>query len=154
MNFPIRRGPHAHPVRLKTVEGYQKNGRFLGPSVDGPKEYFMGDLFYSRETGANGRKGRGGLRRSVGINDEYAAEVGARLLKEKSAPFTLVYFFKGDSIAHHEGLAAQRRYISRLDSYVGRLFDAAGGIERLLEDYAVLALSDHGHDPLLPGAAT
>ena len=149
VNFPIRRGPHEHPVRLKTVDGYQKNGRFLGPSVDGPKEYFMGDLFYSRETGANGRKGRGGLRRSAGINDEYAAEVGARLLKEKAAPFTLVYFFEGDSIAHHEGLAAQRRYISRLDSYAGRLFEAAGGTERVLEDYAVLALSDHGHDPLL-----
>jgi hypothetical protein len=30
------------------------------------------------------------------------------------------------------------------------MFDAAGGPEKMLEDYAVLALSDHGTHPLLP----
>ena len=112
----------------------------------------MGDLFYSRETGANGRKGRGGLRRSAGINDEYAAEVGARLLKEKAAPFTLVYFFEGDSmqLTTRDSRPSVATFLPRLDSYAGRLFPKlAGGTERLLEDYAVLALSDHGHDPLL-----
>ena len=109
VNFPVRRGPHTHPIRMKTVEGYLKGGRYLGPSVEGPKEYFMGDLFYSRDTGFSGRKANGGVLRSVGINDDYAARVGAMLLKEKAAPFNLVYFFKGDSIAHHHGLEAQRR---------------------------------------------
>ena len=104
VNFPVRRGPHTHPIRMKTVEGYLKGGRYLGPSVEGPKEYFMGDLFYSRDTGFSGRKANGGVLRSVGINDDYAARVGAMLLKEKAAPFNLVYFFKGDSIAHHHGL--------------------------------------------------
>ena len=151
VNFPVRRGPHTHPVRLKSVENYRKNGRYLGPSVEGPKEYFMGDLFYSRETGFNGRGASGGLRRSVGINDEYAARVGAMFVHEKAAPFNLVYFFKGDSIAHHHGLAAQREWLKTADGYVGRIFAAGGGVDRLLEDYAVLALSDHGHAPLLPG---
>jgi hypothetical protein len=111
----------------------------------------MGDLFYSRETGLNGRKASGGLRRSAGINDEYASRIGAMLVRERSAPFNLVYFFKGDSIAHHHGLEAQRRWLRTADGYVGRIFAAAGGVDRLLEDYAVLALSDHGHAPLLPG---
>ncbi len=150
VNFPIRRGPHTHPVRMKTIESYLKSGRYLGASVEGPKEYYMGDLFYSRQTGFSGRKGSGGLRRSVGINDEYAARIGAMLVKEKVAPFNLVYFFKGDSIAHHKGLEAQRRYVAQADGYVGRIFEAGGGVGRVLEDYAVLALSDHGHDPLLP----
>src|ERR671921_136849 len=104
VNFPVRRGPHTHPIRMKTVEGYLKGGRYLGPSVEGPKEYFMGDLFYSRDTGFSGRRANGGVLRSVGITDEYAA----------------------------------------------RVFEAGGGVERVLEDYAVLALSDHGHAPLLP----
>jgi hypothetical protein len=151
VNFPVRRGPHTHPIRLKTVERYRRNGRYLGPSVEGPKEYFMGDLFYSRETGYNGRKASGGLRRSVGINDEYAARVGAMLVREKAAPFNLVYFFKGDSIAHHQGLEAQRRWVAKADGYVSRIFEAGGGVDRVLEDYAVLALSDHGHAPLLAG---
>jgi hypothetical protein len=150
VNFPVRRGPHTHPIRMKTVEGYLKGGRYLGPSVEGPKEYFMGDLFYSRDTGFSGRKANGGVLRSVGINDDYAARVGAMFLKEKAAPFNLVYFFKGDSVAHHHGLEAQRRWLATADEYVARIFEAGGGIDRVLEDYAVLALSDHGHAPLLP----
>ncbi len=150
VNFPIRRGPYEHPVRMKTVEGYLVGGKYLGSSVDGPKEYFMGDLFYSRETSANGRRGNGGLHRSVGINDRYAAEVGAMLIEEQTSPFNLVYFFKGDSIAHHKGLAAQKRHVSVVDGYVGRIFEAGGGVERMLEEYAILAISDHGHNPLLP----
>jgi predicted AlkP superfamily pyrophosphatase or phosphodiesterase len=150
VNFPVRRGPHTHPIRMKTIEGYLMGGRYLGPSVQGPKEYFMGDLFYSRDTGFSGRKANGGVLRSVGINDDYAARVGAMLLKERAAPFNLVYFFKGDSIAHHHGLEAQRRWLATADEYVARLFSAGGGVDRVLEDYAVLALSDHGHAPLLP----
>lgn len=152
VNFPIRRGPHNHKVRMKTVGGYLRGGRYsryLDSSVDGPKEYYMGDLFYSRETAYSGRKGNGGIRRSVGINDEYAARIGAMFVKEKAAPFNLIYFFKGDSIAHHKGLDAQRRYLQTADDYVGRIFEAGGGVEQVLEDYAILALSDHGHDPLL-----
>ena len=149
VNFPIRRGPYSHPVRMKSVGGYLKGSRYLAPSVNGPKEYYMGDLFYSRPTGHSGRKGSGGLRRSVGINDEYAAQVGAKLVREKAAPFTLLYFFKGDSIAHHKGLEAQRRWLAKADGYLGRVFEAGGGVEQVLEDYAVLALSDHGHAPLI-----
>jgi len=86
----------------------------------------------------------------VGINDAYAAGVGAMLLEDKVAPFTVVYFFKGDSVAHHRGIAAQREYVATLDGYVEDMFKAAGGPEKVLEEYAVLALSDHGHTPLLP----
>ena len=150
VNFPVRRGPHEHPIRMKTVENYLRGGRYLGPSVEGPKEYFMGDLFYSRDTGFSGRKANGGVLRSVGINDDYAARVGAMFLKEKAAPFNLVYFFKGDSIAHHHGIEAQRRWLATADGYVARIFEAGGGTERVLDEYAVLALSDHGHAPLLP----
>ena len=150
VNFPVRRGPHTHPVRMKTIEGYLMGGRYLGPSVQGPKEYFMGDLFYSRDTGFSGRRANGGVLRSVGINDDYAARVGAMLIKESAAPFNLVYFFKGDSIAHHHGLSAQRQWLATADEYVARIFRAGGGVDRVLEDYAVLALSDHGHAPLLP----
>ena len=149
VNFPIRRGPYEHPVRMKSIEGYLAGGKYLDYSVNGPKEYFMGDLFYSRETGANGRRGSGGLHRSVGINDEYAAEVGAMFVRDRIAQFNLVYFFKGDSIAHHKGLAAQERHVSVVDGYVGRIFEAGGGIDRMLQEYTIIALSDHGHDPLL-----
>jgi hypothetical protein len=72
------------------------------------------------------------------------------LVRDKVAPFNLVYFFKGDSIAHHYGLGALRRWVERADEYVGRIFAAGGGVDAVLDEYAVLALSDHGHSPLLP----
>jgi len=153
VNFPVRRGPHEHPIRLKSVKGFKSfanRSELLGTSVEGPKEYYMGDLFYSRDMGLHGRDGVGGLRRSVGINDAYAAGVGAMLLEEKAAPFTIVYLFEGDSIAHHKGLAAQKKYVADLDGYVGEMFEAMGGPEKALREYAILALSDHGQTPLLP----
>lgn len=149
VHFPIRRGPYDHPVRLKSVERVSRTGDYLGESVGGPRDYHMGDLFHSRRTAANGRGGSGGMLQSAGINDEHAAEVGAMLLREEVAPFNLIYFFKGDSVTHHKGLGAQRRWIQKADRYVGRIFAAAGGMERVLDDYAVLALSDHGHSPLI-----
>src|SRR5215203_4097229 len=133
VNFPVRRGPHEHPVRIRSVKGFANRSGFLGTSVDGPKEYYLGDLFYSRDTGLHGRSGIGGVRRSIGIHDEYAAKVGAMLLEEKAAPFTLVYFFKGDSVAHHRGLAAQKEHVAIMDRYVADMFEAAGGEERILE---------------------
>jgi hypothetical protein len=150
VNYPIRRGPYRHQLRLRTLKGVANVGSLLDTSVSGPKEYYLGDLFYSRDLGLHGRKGSGGLRRQVGINDEYAAKVGAMLLKERAEPFTLVYFFEGDSLAHHEGIAAQRRYVGTLDGYVTEMFEAGGGVERMLEDYAVMVVADHGHAPLLP----
>jgi Type I phosphodiesterase / nucleotide pyrophosphatase len=150
VNYPIRRGPYRHRVRMKTLESVANVGELLDTTVSGPKEYYMGDLFYSRDLGLHGRRGSGGLRRQVGINDEYAAKVGAALLKEKAEPFTLIYFFEGDSLAHHEGLSAQRRYVGTLDGYVREMLEAGGGIEEVLEEYAVLVISDHGHTPLLP----
>lgn len=150
VNFPIRRGPYRHRVRMKSLESMANVGELLDTTVSGPREYYMGDLFYSRDLGLHGRKGSGGLRRQVGMNDEYAARVGAALLTEKAEPFTLVYFFEGDSLAHHEGLAAQRRYVGALDGYVKGMLEAGGGLERVIEEYAVLVVSDHGHTPLLP----
>jgi len=150
VNFPIRRGPYRHRVRMRTLESMANVGELLDTTVSGPKEYYMGDLFYSRDLGLHGRRGSGGLRRQVGINDKYAAKVGAALLKERAEPFTLVYFFEGDSLAHHEGLAVQRRYVGTLDGYVREMLEAGGGIEQVLQEYAVLVISDHGHTPLLP----
>ena len=150
VNYPIRRGPYRHRLRMKTLESVANMGELLDTTVSGPKEYYMGDLFYSRDLGLHGRQGSGGLRRQVGINDEYAAKVGAILLRERAEPFTLVYFFEGDSLAHHEGIAAQRRYVGTLDGYVAEMFEAGGGVDRVLDDYAVLVVADHGHAPLLP----
>jgi hypothetical protein len=150
VNYPIRRGPYRHRLRMKTLESVASVGTLLDTTVSGPKEYYMGDLFYSRDLGLHGRQGSGGLRRQVGINDEYAAKVGAILLKESAEPFTLVYFFEGDSLAHHEGIAAQRRYVGTLDGYVAEMFESGGGVDRVLDDYAVLVAADHGHTQLLP----
>src|SRR3712207_8869221 len=37
---------------------------------------------------------------------------------------------------------------STLDGYVREMFEAGGGVDRVLDDYAVLVVTDHGHTPL------
>ena len=70
VNYPIRRGPYRHRVRMRTLEGVANVGQLLDTTVSGPKEYYMGDLFYTRDLGLHGRRGSGGLRRQGGIKDE------------------------------------------------------------------------------------
>src|SRR5215218_1312313 len=59
VNYPIRRGPYRHRVRLKTLESVANMGELLDTTVSGPREYYMGDLFYSRDLGLHGRRGSG-----------------------------------------------------------------------------------------------
>src|ERR687893_1213683 len=70
VNYPIRRGPYRHRVRLKTLESVANVGTLLDTTVSEPREYYMGDLFYSRDLGLHGRKGSGGLRRPGGIKEQ------------------------------------------------------------------------------------
>ena len=70
VNYPIRRGPYRHRLRMKTLESVANVGQLLDTAVDGAKEYYMGELFYSRDAGLPGRKGAGGVRGQGGINDE------------------------------------------------------------------------------------
>src|SRR3712207_20695 len=92
VNYPIRRGPYRHRVRLKTLESVANVGALLDTTVSGPKEYYLGDLFYSRNLGLHGRRGSGGRRPPGCLQHEQRARGGGILLRGKGQTFYLVCF--------------------------------------------------------------
>ncbi len=127
VNFTAYRGrqPHRSP--------------FLG-TVHGPEHFFFYNLFESERTGAP----LSWRNRPAGSVDAYAAAVG-RWLVTRDAFDLLVYYLSDYDYASHEvGPDAAHEALARCDEAVAALVDAAGGLDELLERYALVLLSDHG----------
>ena len=104
----------------------------------GPTRFFFGELFASDATGAP---------RNLGVhgrNDEHAAAVGRWLVARDGFDFLLYYLPEVDMAQHRVGPDAALDAVERADEAVSALVQAAGGLERFLERYAVILVADHG----------
>jgi hypothetical protein len=106
----------------------------------GPRRFFYFNLFESDQTGAPFRMGA----RHLGANDRYAAAVGRWLVTRDGFDLLVYYLPDYDYASHAAGPDAAHEALGRADDAVGALVDAAGGIDELLERYAVVVCSDHG----------
>jgi hypothetical protein len=113
---------------------------FLGAPVRGPERFFFYNLFQSDETGAP----LSWRNRANGTVDAYAAAVGRWLVTRDGFDFLVYYLSDYDYASHEVGPDAAHDVLARSDAAVGALVDAAGGLDRLLERYAVIVMSDHG----------
>jgi hypothetical protein len=59
--------------------------------------------------------------------------------------FAVAYFADNDYRSHEVGPHAALPVLEKVDAALGAMFDAAGGLDRLLADTAVIVTSDHGH---------
>jgi hypothetical protein len=66
---------------------------------------------------------------------------------------TVAYFADNDYHSHEVGPFASLSVVEQVDRMLGEAFEAAGGLERVLEDTCVIVTSDHGHCDILPDAA-
>jgi predicted AlkP superfamily pyrophosphatase or phosphodiesterase len=127
VNFTAYRGRAAH------------RAPFLG-AVRGPEEFYFYNLFESGRTGAP----LSWRNRAAGSVDAYAVAVG-RWLVTRDAFDVLVYYLSDYDYASHElGPDAAHDALGRCDDAVGALVAAAGGLDELLDRYAVIVLADHG----------
>ena len=69
--------------------------------------------------------------------------------EETLADFAVAYFADNDYVSHEVGPVNALPVIERVDRMLGEAFDAAGGMERFLENRAVIVTSDHGHCDVL-----
>ena len=69
--------------------------------------------------------------------------------EETLADFAVAYFADNDYVSHEVGPVNALPVIERVDRMLGEVFDAAGGMERFLENRAVIVTSDHGHCDVL-----
>ena len=106
----------------------------------GPQRFFYFNLFESDVTGAPFRVGG----RHLGANDRYAAAVGRWLVTRDGFDLLAYYLPDYDFASHAAGPDAAHEALVRADDAVRALVDAAGGIDALLERYAVVVCADHG----------
>jgi hypothetical protein len=112
---------------------------FLG-AVDGPQSLHLYNLFDSGRTGAP----LSWRRRSSGSIDAYATAAARWIVTRGVTDFLLFYLSDLDYASHARGPHDVADVLGRCDAAVGALVDAAGGLDDLLEQYAVVVMSDHG----------
>jgi hypothetical protein len=129
VNFTCYRGHHRHPATLPGL-----------PAAYGPRRFFYYSLFESDPTGAP----LAVRNRAAGTIDAYAAAVGRWLVTRDGFDLLVFYLSDLDFASHVLGPDGVLDALVRCDEHVGRLAQAAGGIDGLLERYGVAVFSDHG----------
>jgi hypothetical protein len=136
--YLIYRGRHRHQLANETALA-RIAGAVFRDSVMGPRELFYADLFASRRTGCRGQLGMPGQR------DQHSGCVGAHLVEHDLFDFLLFSLPDNDAFSHRNGPHAQVASIANADRQLERLAHAGGGLDRFLEQHAMIVLADHSH---------
>jgi hypothetical protein len=136
--FLIYRGRHRHEVSLDGL---------LRRAVDatklkfqhhtwGPADLFYGDLYASREVPCRSTS-------IPGVRDEYSACCAAELVKEDLTDFLLLSLADNDNYSHKHGPEASVESIAKADACFATFVAAAGGLDRFLDEHALILVADH-----------
>jgi hypothetical protein len=129
VNFTAYRGRVRHPPSVPLFE-----------PVLGPRRFFFYNVFESDETGAP----LSWRNRAGGSVDAYATGVARWLVTRDGFDFFLFYLSDYDLASHARGPGEAFDVLARCDASIGALADAAGGLDELLDRYALVVLADHG----------
>ena len=135
--FLIYRGRTRHEPEQDSVYTRIARAAQFRHAVYGPTELFYADLFASRRTDCRSTLGMPGQR------DQHSGCVGAHLVENDLFDFLLLSLPDNDTWSHRRGPYAQVTSIAVADRALERLMHAAGGVDRFLEDHAVIVCSDH-----------
>jgi hypothetical protein len=133
VNFTVYRGRVVHPAAVP----------LLGP-VRGPRRFFFYNLWESDRTGAP----LSWRRRANGSVDAYAAAAARWLVTRDGFDFLVHYLSDYDYASHAAGPEGARAALRRADAGLADLVGAAGGLDDLLDRYALVVLADHGQTPV------
>ena len=140
--FLIFRGRTRHELSLEGLSRRAAEAISFQHAVWGPKEFFYGDLYASRETECGSALTRPGAR------DEYSACAAAELIADDCFDFLLLSLPDNDFHSHRQGPEGQSDSIAKADTAFGEVVRAAGGWDHFLDRYAVILTSDHAHVPV------
>jgi hypothetical protein len=139
--YLMYRGRHRHePQRDTTLTRIAST--LMRHPVLGPKELFYADIFASRQTGCRSNLGMPGVR------DRHSGCVGAYLVEHELFDFMLLSLPDNDWHSHRAGPDGQLRSIALADIQLARVMNAGGGVERFLEEHAVIVMADHSQAPV------
>ena len=137
VNTYVIRGRTRHPITRPTA---RRLARRVGvaDAVYGPRRYFLGDLFFSDETGAPLNLGSG--------VDRHSGHVGRWLVTRDGFDFLFFYLYETDAAQHRGGDVMGA--VAGADRGLEMLVEAAGGRERFLNRYAVMVVADHSQSAI------
>jgi predicted AlkP superfamily pyrophosphatase or phosphodiesterase len=139
--YLMYRGRHRHEPQKDTALT-RFAARLMRHPVMGPRELFYADIFASRPTGC--RSGLG----MPGVRDRHSGCVSAYMVEHDLFDFLLLSLPDNDWYSHKHGPEGQLHSIAQADLQLARVFNAGGGIERFLQEHAVIAMADHSQAPV------
>jgi hypothetical protein len=139
--YLMYRGRHRHEPQRDTALT-RVASRLMRHPVMGPRELFYADIFASRRT--NCRSGLG----MPGVRDRHSGCVSSYLVENDLFDFLLLSLPDNDWYSHKYGPDAQVRSLAQADLQLARVMEAAGGVERFLDEHAVIAMADHSQAPI------
>ncbi|HXA53828.1 MAG TPA: alkaline phosphatase family protein [Solirubrobacteraceae bacterium] len=140
--YLIYRGRHRHEPQRDSALTRIVSATLLRHAVMGPRELFYADIFASRRTGC--RSGLG----MPGVRDQHSGCVAAHLVEHDLFDFLLLSLPDNDWHSHKHGPEGQLRSLALADQQLARTMAPAGGVERFLDDHAVIVMADHSQAPV------
>lgn len=114
------------------------------PGVSLPKNVYGPSILYLGDLASTGTEIPAGLLRRYGFEDNYTADLLIHLVENKALPdFTVAYFPSYDKLSHKEGPEAAMTELENLDTRLGDLFEAFGGLEQMLNELCIVMTADH-----------
>ncbi len=144
--YLMYRGRHRHEPQRDTALT-RIASTLMRHAVMGPKELFYADIFASRQTGCRSNLGMPGVR------DKHSGCVGAYMVEHDLFDFMLLSLPDNDWHSHRSGPDGQVRSIALADIQLARVMEAGGGVERFLEEHAVIVMADHSQAPVTASIA-
>jgi hypothetical protein len=150
LNYLVYRGNVPHKVNIPGLLAALP-GVPLTETVEGPSLLCLGD-FVTPWTREGKVDKAGGLLHRFGMDDASTGKMLCDLVDEDGlGDFTVAYFADNDYVSHEVGPVKALPVVERVDRMLGEAFAAAGGMERFLEQRAIIITSDHGHCEVLRG---
>ena len=149
LNYLIFKGIYQHevhtPTPLRLLPGVRRKEHVMGPSI-----IAIGDFLTTRTMRGKPLDQVGGFLHRFGMDDASTNELLFELAEDRLFPdFTVAYYADNDYRSHEVGPYQSLEVIESIDRGLGRAFDAAGGMDKVLQEMYVLVTSDHGHVEIL-----
>jgi Type I phosphodiesterase / nucleotide pyrophosphatase len=139
--YLMYRGRHRHEPQRDSALTRLASTLMRHP-VMGPRELFYADIFASRQTGCTSGLGMPGVR------DRHSGCVSSYLVEHDLFDFLLLSLPDNDWYSHKHGPDGQVHSLALADQQLARVMDAGGGVDRFLEEHAVIVMADHSQVPI------
>jgi arylsulfatase A-like enzyme len=153
LNYLVFKGDTEHTVKVPSVLMAMLPGVKRSEVIHGPSIFCLGDFVATRTMRGKPLVDKGGVFHRFGMDDASTGQMLVEIAEDDAfADFNVAYFADNDYRGHEVGPHAALKVIEKVDHSLGQMFEAAGGMEKILQDTYVIITSDHGHCEILDDA--